>query len=157
MGFPEVCHHSSRQMCAIDGYRSHERPTAKRTDFSFFKHFPSVCANYCMTPPQSPLGLSAGAWSMSARSSRCSAGIHLLHTAGSVPRLNGLSVTLLLSCSDATARPPSRDNGYFDRKRKMGSVFSLLASGFLKKKLLDQAGVQSPTLDVVCRGTLCTL
>lgn len=67
---------------------------------------------------------------MSAHSSRYSAGIHLLHTAGSVPRLNGLSVTLLVSCSDAPTRP--QHNGYFDRKRKMGSVFSPLASGFKK-------------------------
>lgn len=88
-----------------------------------------MCKLLYDTSPE-PLGLSVGAWSMSAQSSRCSAGIHLLHTAGFVPRLNGLSVTLLLSCSDATTRP--QDNGYFGRKRKMGSVFSPLASGFKK-------------------------
>lgn len=66
----------------------------------------------CDTSPE-PHSLSTSAWSTSARSSRCSAGIHLVQKAGSLPELMASPWHFYFLCSDVTTGPLSRDNVCF--------------------------------------------
>lgn len=91
----------------------------------FSNCFPSVCENYCVTPPQS---LSQP---VSEHMECVSSVLQMLRwnpprAGGWIPaKANGFSVALLLLCSDVTSGTPSRDNCCFGEEGKgLSTAFS---------------------------------